>query len=406
MEASLTIAATAAVLTALWFPGAALGLLTLSRLRRLTELESSPPSRWPRVSIVVPARNEGGTIEAATRSKLASDYPDLEVVLVNDRSEDETGSLVDGLAADDPRIRALRIEALPEGWLGKVHALARGTEAASGAWLLFADADVHLAPDALRRAVAWAEAERLDHAVVMPEVDRGGFLLDAAYSAFGRYFAISQRLWEVGRRGSSASVGVGAFNLVRREMLARTPGFAELRMDVLDDLGLGAMLARHGARAGIVAGTGLVGVRWYRDFADLARGLEKNVFVLFGCRAWRGFAAAGAMLALDLAPLAALFLPGAHPALRALAAGALSAGALVSAAGARRVGRRIFPATLIPLGTMLLAGVIVRAGVLGTIRGGIFWRGTFHSGEDVRAGARHRRIRSRRWREKGEEARG
>ncbi len=405
MDASLAIAAAAAVLTALWFPGAALGLLTLSRLRRLSALDPPAPSRWPRVSIVVPARNEGGTIEAATRSKLASGYPDLELVLVDDRSEDETGALVDGLAAGDPRVRALHVETLPEGWLGKVHALARGTEAASGSWLLFADADVHLAPEALRRAVAWAEAERLDHAVVMPEVDRGGFLLEAAYSAFGRYFAVSQRLWDVGRRGSSASVGVGAFNLVRREALARTPGFAELRMDVLDDLALGAMLARHGARAGVVAGVGLVGVRWYRDFADLARGLEKNVFVLLGCRAWRGFVAAGAMLALDLAPLAALVLPGAHPALRALGAGALCVGALVSAAGARRVGRRIFPATLIPIGTLLLAGVIVRAGVLGTIRGGIFWRGTYHSSEDVRAGARHRRFQRSATAREGEEAR-
>src|SRR6185369_2740694 len=108
-------------------------------------------------SVVVPACNEARTIERALTSLLAQDYPDLEIVLVDDRSSDETGAIIEHLAASDRRISAIHVRELPAGWLGKVHALQRGLERARGELVLFTDADIHFAPGALRRAVAWVE---------------------------------------------------------------------------------------------------------------------------------------------------------------------------------------------------------------------------------------------------------
>lgn len=96
----------------------------------LRNLRPREPARWPSPSVVIPACNEGATIEDALRSRLAQGYPELEVIVVEDRSTDATVSIVDRIAAEDPRLRALHIEELPRGWLGKLHALHRGAEAA------------------------------------------------------------------------------------------------------------------------------------------------------------------------------------------------------------------------------------------------------------------------------------
>ncbi len=141
----------------------------------LSKLRTTPPAKWPRVSLIMPARNEERTLEAALRSKLEETYPDLELILVNDRSTDATGSIADTLARVEPRIQVVHVGLLPEGWLGKVHAMQRGYERASGEWVLFSDADIHLAPGVLEQVLAYAEQERCDHVCVLPEVTLLGF---------------------------------------------------------------------------------------------------------------------------------------------------------------------------------------------------------------------------------------
>ena len=124
------------------------------------------------------------------------------------------------IADDDGRVRPLHVTHLPDGWLGKVHALARGVELAGGRWLLLTDADVHLAGDTLRRAVAYCEHRGLDHLAAAPEMWSAGFILDVAIAAFLRSFCVVMRCWAIEDPRSSAYVGVGAFNLVRRSASA------------------------------------------------------------------------------------------------------------------------------------------------------------------------------------------
>lgn len=358
-------------------------------LRDLPDLDDDvpAPARWPSLSLVVPARDEAETIEAALGSRLADDYPALEVVAVDDRSTDGTAAILSRAAERDPRLCVVSVRALPEGWLGKVHALARGTERARGEWLLFSDADVHVQPGTLRRAVALAEARGLDMLAVVPRLEGTTFALQIALCAFLRGFNQSRRLWKVADRKSGAHVGIGAFNLVRRATLERTEGWAWLRMEVLDDVGLGLLLKRFGAHCGVAHGESRVSVVWYRDLPGMLRGLEKNTFALLDCSFTRAAGLVLALLLLELPAPIALF--GAGPGWLAwVCAAALAPALAVGVAGARRAGLSAAAALLVPLGTSIQAWVLLRAAWLGRRRGGVVWRGTFHTSAQLRAGRR------------------
>jgi cellulose synthase/poly-beta-1,6-N-acetylglucosamine synthase-like glycosyltransferase len=148
-----------------WFRGA-------RRVPMLREAAQKPIDGYPSVSVVVAARDEEAGVGEALASLLDQDYPGgLEVVAVNDRSTDNTGGIIADLAARRPeRLRPLEVEALPEGWLGKNHALYRGATEARGEWLLFTDADVRFSPDCLELAMRYAETEHLDHLTLAPEL--------------------------------------------------------------------------------------------------------------------------------------------------------------------------------------------------------------------------------------------
>lgn len=362
-------------------------LRTLFRLRRFEDLAPPEPVSRHRLSVIVAARDEALTLPEAVRTLLAQDYPDLEVILVDDRSTDGTGDLLDALARDDPRIRAVHVRELPPGWLGKVHALHAGTHAATGDWLLYTDADVHFAPGTLRKAVAEAEARGMDHLVLMPGFREASFSLNVVLSAFLNGFLLLVRPSAIGRPRSRAFAGAGAFNLVRRAALERTEGFEWLRMEVVDDVGLGLMLHRAGARGGFAAAFHEVNVRWYPSVGALVRGLEKNLFAGARYSLTRLFAGLLGIAALLPAPVAALVIRGVPGLWSAGAAAALS---LIAVALVLKIRYRLplLPALLSPAGTAVLAAAMLRSGILCSLRGGIVWRGTFYPLRDLRRGQR------------------
>ncbi|MER2561069.1 MAG: glycosyltransferase [Myxococcaceae bacterium] len=182
MLTALLVVASLATLQALAFFG--LAVRATLKLPRLKHLDPPAPASWPTVSLLVPARDEAQGLEAALRSKLALDYPALQVVLIDDRSTDETGAIADRLAANDPRLLAVHVRELPEGWLEKVNALQRGLEQSSGEWLLLSDADIHYAPDTLRRAIAHCETRGLDLLCALPTFTAPTPLVNACLAAF------------------------------------------------------------------------------------------------------------------------------------------------------------------------------------------------------------------------------
>ena len=357
------------------------------RLPRLPDVSAEAPrGGWPSVSVIVPSRNEERAVEAATRALLAQDYPSLEVVAIDDRSTDATGRLLDALAAQDERLVVRHVTALPEGWLGKNHAMAKGAEGARGEWLLFTDGDVLFAPDVLKRAMAFACRHRLGHVVAFPHLIAPGCLERAFVGSFALLASIVFQVWDLQRPGSRAFVGVGAFNLVRCEAYAAVGGHRALAFEVVDDAKLGLILRRSGVPQGALDSGGLVRVRWQQGFLASLKGLIKNAFAALE---WSGPRACGFALALPVfttAPVVIAILAG-GPVTRALAAWATLVPMLMVGAVARRaLGGTGAEGAMFPLCGPLLSAVELASAASALWRRGIVWRGTFYPLAELRRG--------------------
>jgi glycosyltransferase involved in cell wall biosynthesis len=356
-------------------------------LRPLQEEDLTDLGRWPSLSVVVTARNEAEQIESALRTLMGSTYPHLELVVVNDRSEDRTGEIVDRLAEEGP-VQAVHLTDLPEGWLGKVHAQARGAEVAKGDWLLFTDADVGFSSNALKRAVAFAERSQLDHLALFPDIRVGGFWAGLVLPVFGSIFLERLRLHRLEKPGSGAYVGVGAFNLVRRDSLLRSEGLAWIRMEVADDVGLGLVLQRSGARSGLRVAREDVKVLWYPDLITMFEGLEKN---LFGASCHYRFSRYLVTMFLGASLLGGLVaLPFLGPAWISMGLPFLIGSALIASSVLvhQRMGTGFYYGLLFPVGFVLLASMLSRSAWACWRNQGISWRGTRYPIGELRANQR------------------
>ncbi len=363
-------------------------LAVMARAPVLTGVTPALPADmpWPRLSVVVACRDEAAGIRAATVSLLAQDYPALEIVAVDDRSQDATGTILDELAAEHPTLRVVHVQALPPDWLGKTHALDQGAARATGDWILFTDADVVFAPDTLRRAMAWVLADGLGHGVALPRFIAPGWFERAFVSVFALFFILHLQLDRLRRPGTAAHVGIGAFNLVRRDGYEAIGGHRPLRLEVADDVKLGLLLRRNGVRQGCADSGGLVCVRWQSGFFASMRGLVKNFFA--GSEfSWLATARAALLIPVATAvPVASLALPlPAAARLLALAA-ALVPMVLHGAIARRLVGGSGYEGLLLPVVGLCLAGVASASAIVTTCRGGVLWRGTHYPLRELRAG--------------------
>ncbi len=387
-------------LTAIVFSGIALlyfgaQLLILVRVaRRVPVLVSLPLEeleKWPRVSIIITACNEERSLEAAVASRFEEDYPELEIILVEDRSTDSTPEIAGRLAAAHPTVKVRHITELPKGWLGKVNALKEGLEQASGEWVLFSDGDVSFHKGVLRRAVAYCESHGFDHCAILPGLRPVHPVLDCLTSIFLRLVALNFRIWAIEDPRSAVGVGIGAFNLVRRSALEKTPGLEYIRMEVGDDLALGQMLKACGARQTVLNGRDLMDIEFHSSIGDSLRSAERATYTSIGnFNLARLSLVAVATLILELSPLIAL------AAVRSPLDLIFVLPALVVALAAMLVpnrmwGRASWNLVLFPIATFIFCYSMVRSGVLGVKRGGIIWRGTFYPNDELKAGRRYGR---------------
>jgi cellulose synthase/poly-beta-1,6-N-acetylglucosamine synthase-like glycosyltransferase len=379
----------AALLSALWFGVAADWFRGSGRIPVLANLggTGSKPDDYPSVSVVVAARDEREAVESALRSLLEQDYPgSLEVIAVDDRSTDGTEDVMAGLAAWVPgRLRHLRVDRLPGDWLGKNHALWLGAGEADGGWLLFTDADVRFEPDCVRLAVRHALNEGLDHLALAPELVSRGLALKSFVAAFVLVFEVTQRPWRVSDPEAKESVGVGAFNLVRREAYegAGTHGAVRMRPD--DDLRLGRALKEAGFRQGVAYGTGTVRVEWHRSLAGAVRGLGKSMFPGVDYRLSAALLASLGLFATNVLPFFGVFFAR-RAATRLLFGADVLVLFAMYARGARRSGTPAYLAALHPFGAAVLIFAMLRSTYKTLAQGGIEWRGTFYPLETLRRG--------------------
>lgn len=358
----------------------------MRKLKRLADLPPVLDGAAPRVSIVFSALDEARSIEPAVRSLLALEYPNLEIIAVDDRSTDATGEILDRLSREHPVLRAVHIKELPAGWLGKNHALQQGGEMASGDYLLFTDADVIFDRTALIRAVAHCEREKLDHLVVLAHfIVREHLLAMLLINGFVALFAKFEP-WKA-RTSPKHYFGMGAFNMVRTASYRRAGGHAPLALEVVDDIGLGRLMKREGFAQDVLLGHGTVSLEWYRNAAELARGLEKNSFAIFDYQVWKLALATAVILPLRYWPWIGLFVTQGVTwwmNLGALAIGLATYDDLLRPTGWSR--RCLFYWPFI--GVVSLA-IVWRGVVLTLSRGGIDWRGTRYRLADLK---RHHRL--------------
>jgi glycosyltransferase involved in cell wall biosynthesis len=338
----------------------------------------------PSISLIFAARDEEEKLPAALATLAALDYPALEVIAVDDRSQDATARLLDEFAAEHLRFRAVHISELPSGWLGKPQALQKAYEASTGEWLLFTDADVRFKPDALRRAVALAKQRGLDHLTLIGDVEMHGFWETTLITFFGLAFHLATDTYRVSNPNSRAYVGVGAFQLVRRSTYEAIGTHRRLAMEVVDDMKLGKLVKQSGFRSCLGIAQDFVAVRWHAGARNVIRGVTKNFFAAFGYNLAFAAVALAGMFLLNVVPFFAVFI--AQGWIRIFLAIAV-VGALCMH-GSVDIVNRISPlyALTHPIGAVLFCYMIVRSVAVTLWQGGVTWRGTFYPLKELKRG--------------------
>ena len=359
-----------------WVPA---GIWLMFNRHALTVLESVPVEdehSLPAVSIVIPARNEERSLEQALESVLALDYPDIEFIVVNDRSTDRTGMILEKIAERDARLNVVTIDSLPAGWIGKPYALHTGAQHAQGEFILFTDADIVFHPSALRKAMAHVQAHQFDHVTLIPQGTMPGFFLKTFSATFGIFMFILFKPWKARNPRSRCYMGIGAFNLIRASAYRAVGGLQAVALRPDDDLKFGKLVKDHGYRQDVLNGRGMVTVEWYRSVGELIDGLMKNMFAGMEYRVSSVIAATLAALLIHLWPWIGVWVADGWP----QAGYAVTVVMMVGSFGVVMApfGVKFRHGLLLPLTIGLLVYIQCRAAVLALWRGGIVWRGTFY----------------------------
>jgi glycosyltransferase involved in cell wall biosynthesis len=357
-------------------------------MARVPELGDSPPAaddECPSISVIFAARDEAEKLAPALATLLAQDYPRYEVIAVNDRSQDATGGILREFSAANDRLKVIEISELPAGWLGKPHALARGAERATGEWLLFTDADVHFAPDVLRRAVRLTRDRKWDHLALLSGFDMRGFWEVVTLTYFMVGFILANEPWLAADRRSRRYVGIGAFQLVSRAAYDACGGHRRLAMEVVEDMKLGKLIKNAGFRSGLGLAPEAVWLRWYSGAGNIVRGLTKNMFAALNFSVALALFHLAQMFVACIVPFAGLALGSGW--VRVFAAISVALMLAFHAGACRRAKVSMWYALTDPLGTAILSYIVVRSMFVTLGRGGVLWRGTFYPIEELRRGS-------------------
>ncbi len=367
-------------------------VLHASEVADLTQPEWNPPqdTALPSLTIVVPARNEEVEIEAALRSLLQLNYPQYQVVAVNDRSTDQTGAIMERLAAEPAsagKLRVLHVRDLPSGWLGKLHAMWLGsqgnaTQQSSSDWLLFTDADCVFHPDTLRRAMHYATKTSTDHLVLFPTAHMKT-LGESMMIGFPQVMSsFAMRPWKVRDPKARDHIGIGAFNLLRRSAYDAIGTYEKLRLEVVDDLKLGETIKKAGLRQDVVFGRELVSLRWAVGAAGVVANLEKNLFAFLKFRISLVLAVCALTFFLCVFPFLGVFLaPGWA---KAGFAAAVALIALVYMLSGRLMGTSALLFLTCPIAALVFDFAALQSAFLALRDGAITWRGTRYPLEELR----------------------
>lgn len=347
----------------------------------------------PRVSVILPARNEEEYVGRCLDSLSAQDYPDYEVVAVDDSSDDATGSIISGRAAADPRIVHVRARPKPGGWMGKNWACMEGYARATGDLLLFTDSDTVHSPRAMGLAASALIGGRLDAITVIPRLVCRDAWTGATLPVISTFLHTRFSALRVNDPSKDTGYFFGSFFMMRREAYEAAGTHEGVRGEIIEDGALGKRVKESGMPMLMALGDDLVDAVWARDRATLWDGLKRLMVPLYLQDRRSAACVMAAVAALLVLPLALLGASGAalawggswSAAVQALFALSLAAAGLVHAGAALecavlRVGMR--HAALCSAG----CAVVVLGFMAGLLRAGskgaVVWRGRRYSPSD------------------------
>ncbi|MDQ7781848.1 MAG: glycosyltransferase family 2 protein [Desulfomonilaceae bacterium] len=259
---------------------------TLRNEKRLEDFAAPAlPDLPPLVSIVVPAKDEAATVEGTVRSILESEYDRMELILVNDRSRDDTAVTMESLARDDPRVSVVTVHELPEGWTGKTHALYRGARQASGDLLLFTDADTVLHRETIAKAVRFFSGNDADMLSLLPQFTERRFSENAVYPHLALGFSSMYPLTQVNDPRDKAALASGCFIMIRRQAYEGVGTWERFREEITEDVALAKAVKASGFRLSVMRGGDLVRTKPFDGLADVCLfwkrtfygGLERSI---------------------------------------------------------------------------------------------------------------------------------
>ena len=360
---------------------------TILNLILVPRLRPRMPRRTPLVSVIIPARDEERSIERTVRAILAQTYPALELIVVNDRSTDRTGAILASI--DDPRLIVVEGHEPPPGWLGKPYALHLGAQRAAGELLLFVDADLVYAPEAVAAAVAQMEESGTSMLSLLPHFELHGFWEHVAIVNLGVFAYTMLPLWATNRtRIPLLGIGGGTGNLVRRDDYDALGGHEALRDAVVDDVGLARLMRRGGRRTAVALANDLVSIRMYHGLREIVEGFTKNAFAVVN-RSYLAvlfiFVAGGI---LQLLPYV-LALAGDVIGIATVALIVLSR-VVLFAALRYRLDNAVFGH--VPM-LLIWFWILLRSVWLTGVRRQLLWRGRTYDADKTRFGGRHGRLR-------------
>lgn len=363
-----------------------LGVLSMTKLDNVQPAQDQDEA-LPSVSIIVPACNEGAKIESAILTLLQQDYQNLEIIAVNDRSIDNTGAILERLRQQKSnKLKVLHVRNLPQGWMGKNHALKFGADHATGEYLLFTDGDIHMEKSTISRAIGHMRRQQIDHISLIFENSSPGILLNSLILDAGTGLLQSFRPWRAIKKSSRNFMGVGGFNLLKKSVYSSIGGFERIKMHPVDDMMLGKVIKRSGFHQECLLGTNFVQVPWYENVGQMIAGLMKNILAVINYRFCLVPPLLLILFILNIVPFWGLLLT--HGKTQLIFGLIVLMKTATSYNGTRLL--RISP--WCALGTLIspyiLFYIVLKATWLNARDNGIYWRGTHYSLADLRKNER------------------
>jgi glycosyltransferase involved in cell wall biosynthesis len=352
--------------------------------------QSEPlPDPAPRVTILVPAKDEEANIADCLATLRSQDYPNLEIIVIDDRSIDRTAEIVERVADDDPRVHLVRVAELPPGWFGKTHAMHVGAEHAQGEWLLFVDADCRQTPGSVRAAVAYTAARGGDMLSLWPLLEMHGFAENLVQPLCGSILGLWFRPSLVNDPQRRAAFANGQFILIRRNVYQRVGGHEAVRGRLVEDIWFARTVKGSGARLLNAIGFDMFSTRMYDRMAAVWRGWSR-IFCNAFDSPWTLVAAVVLVLLMSGSPFVLTAVAGAMAAgagwnnvslnvLAALGAAQVLVMMTVLARYNRMIRARPAYLLLYPLSVVIVVGILLNAllAALGLAR--VRWRGTTYT---------------------------